>query len=468
MKKIQLLLNIFAVFLDYIMLVLAGLAAFAVRYAESVQSVRPVIFDLQLEQYLQLVLLTALVWIVIYAFVGLYTATYRMRLVQELKQIFIGSSLGFVAVMTFIFGSRELFSSRFIILAAVLFAIIFVSFGRIMLRYLRRVLLKKNKGITSIILIGDDKTTSALESVFLNQSVWGFRVVEKIDSFNKEKINQIIKDKSIDEVFITDPSTDRATRVEVYEYCIKNHLGFRYSADMFDAQSHNVVIQTFGGVPIIEIRKTRLDGWGRVTKRFFDIVVGLFLSIITLPLVIVVVIAIKIDSRGSIIYKNKRVGKDGCEFTLYKFRRLKQEFCTNEKSVEALEFEEKLINKQNDREGGLYKIINDPRSTRVGKWIEKYSIDELPQFLNVLKGNMSLVGPRPHQIREVALFPKNHQRVQALKPGITGLAQISGRSDLGTSEELRLDIYYIENWSLQLDINIIIKTPLVIFKRHKS
>jgi len=468
MKRIQLFLNILAVFVDYIMLILAGLVAYAVRYAESVQSVRPVIFDLPLEQYLQLLLLTALIWIILFAFVGLYTTTYRWRLIQELKQILLGISLGFVAVITFIFGSRELFSSRFIILAAVLLAILFVSVGRILLRYLRRLLLQKNKGITSVILIGGDKTAQILETTFATEPVWGFRIVAHEPVFSIEKINKILKQKNIDEIFLADPNIDRATRVEVYEYCIKNHLGFRYSADMFDAQSHNIVVQTFAGVPIIEIRKTRLDGWGRVNKRIFDFLVGLFLFIIALPIMLLTALAIRIESPGQIIYKNKRVGKDGQEFILYKFRRLQQKFCTDDKSLVALEFEKKLISEQNFRQGGLYKIINDPRSTKVGRFIERYSIDELPQLYNVIIGNMSLVGPRPHQAREVDNFPKNHERVQSLKPGITGLAQISGRSDLITIEELRLDIYYIENWSLQLDINILLRTPFVILKRHKS
>lgn len=114
----------------------------------------------------------------------------------------------------------------------------------------------------------------------------------------------------------------------------------------------------------------------------------------------------------------------------------------------------------------MYKVINDPRSTRVGRFLEKYSLDELPQLINVLMGNMSLVGPRPHQEREVEKFPKNHERVLAIKPGITGMAQISGRSDLNVDEELRLDTLYIENWSILGDINILIKTPLALFRKR--
>ncbi len=469
MKRVQLFLNIIAVFIDYAMLVLASLAAYTVRYTGFVQSFRPVVFDLERSQYINLTFLFAVLWVFIFAFVGLYTTTYRQRVTQELKQVFVGCGLGFMAVITFMFSSRELFSSRFIVFAAVIFAVIFVSIGRMLLRSLRRFLLKHQKGITTVILVGDDNTTKVIASTFFKEPVWGFRVAAKLPHFDQQKIDELRSQQQIDEIFMTDPAIDRKIRVDAYEYCIQHHLGFRYSADMFDAQSHNVVVQTFAGVPIIEIKKTRLDGWGRVTKRLFDIFVGLFALIVTLPIMLIIAIAIKIDSAGPIIYKNVRVGKNGKEFTMYKFRRMLQQYCTglnNNKAAE--EFEKDLIKKNNQRQGGLYKIINDPRSTRVGRFIERFSLDELPQLFNVLIGNMSLVGPRPHQRREVDNFPKNHERVMALKPGITGLAQISGRSDLNTSEELRLDVYYIENWSLQLDINILFKTPFVLFKRHKS
>ena len=469
MKRVQLFLNIIAVFVDYAMIILAGLAAYTVRYTSFVQDFRPVIFDLERGQYINLLFIFALAWLVVFAFIGLYTTTYSQRITQELKQVFVGCSLGFMTVVTFMFGSRELFSSRFIILAAVIFSIIFVSIGRMLLRALRRFLLKHNKGITTVILIGDDSATKTIASIFFKQPVWGFRIAARLSEFDAAKIDELRSQQRIDEVFMTDSSINRAIRVDAYDYCIQHHLGFRYSADMFDAQSHNVVIQTFGGVPIIEIKKTRLDGWGRVIKRLFDFFVGLLALIILSPVLLIIAVAIKIDSSGPVIYKNIRVGKDGKEFTMYKFRRMLQEYCTGTgNGKKAEEFEKQLIQKSNQREGGLYKIINDPRSTRVGRFIERFSLDELPQLFNVIIGNMSLVGPRPHQMREVEKFPKNHERVMALKPGITGLAQISGRSDLDTSEELRLDVYYIENWSLQLDINILFKTPFALLKRHKS
>ena len=156
---------------------------------------------------------------------------------------------------------------------------------------------------------------------------------------------------------------------------------------------------------------------------------------------------------------------------MYKFRYFKNEFCiskNNPKLDEALKLEKELIEKQSVRKGPLYKIKDDPRKTRVGKFIEKYSIDELPQFFNVLFGTMSLVGPRPHQKREVEKYMEYHRRLLTIKPGVTGMAQVSGRSDLDFEDEYKLDLFYIENWSLWLDIQICLKTVGVLFRKRKN
>jgi lipopolysaccharide/colanic/teichoic acid biosynthesis glycosyltransferase len=186
---------------------------------------------------------------------------------------------------------------------------------------------------------------------------------------------------------------------------------------------------------------------------------------------LIVAFFIWLETGSPIIYKNERIGSDGKRFFVYKFRYMKWKYCVtdeNEKIKDALKFEKELIEKQSLRNGPLYKIKNDPRKTKVGNFMEKYSIDELPQFFNVLKGDMSLVGPRPHQEREVEKYNEYHRRLLTIKPGITGMAQISGRSDLHFENEYKLDVYYIENWSLWLDIQICLKTVLVLFKRRRN
>ncbi len=184
---------------------------------------------------------------------------------------------------------------------------------------------------------------------------------------------------------------------------------------------------------------------------------------------IITAIAIKFDSKGPVFYLNERVGKNSKIFNTLKFRTMKVEYCTGpryDKYGKAAKLEEELINKYSVREGPLYKVLEDPRRTKLGKFLEKSSIDEFPQFFNVLIGNMSLVGPRPHQTREVAKYKKQHKILLSVKPGVTGMAQISGRSDLDFEEEAKLDIFYVENWSLLMDIAVILKTPFSLLKKH--
>jgi lipopolysaccharide/colanic/teichoic acid biosynthesis glycosyltransferase len=216
-----------------------------------------------------------------------------------------------------------------------------------------------------------------------------------------------------------------------------------------------------------------LDGWGKISKRTFDIIAGALLSILFSPLIALIAILIKLeDPKGPIVYKNKRIGENGEEFFVYKFRYMLWRYCITKENPDfesAMEYEKQLIAERNVRQGGiLYKIKDDPRRLRIGRFIEKFSLDELPQFWNVLRGDMSLVGPRPHQKREVEQYAEYHRRLLTIKPGVTGMAQVSGRSDLAFEDEYRYDVFYIENWSVWLDIEICIKTAFALLKRRSN
>lgn len=185
---------------------------------------------------------------------------------------------------------------------------------------------------------------------------------------------------------------------------------------------------------------------------------------------LIIAIAVRLDSRGPVIYRNERVGVKG-NFDVLKIRSMKEDYCTGRQFANnhsSLELQEKLIKQKSVRKGPVYKIKDDPRVTSVGRFIRALSLDELPQFFNVLKGEMSLVGPRPHQPIEVAKYARHHKKVLTIKPGITGMAQISGRSDLDFDEEVRLDYYYIENWSILLDLKILLKTPFAVLAKRKA
>lgn len=470
MKKAELTFSALLVPVDYLMIVMAGVLAYFLRFKTFLTEVRPVIYALPFEQYLKIVLLMALGWLVIFIISGLYNIRGSRKFLAEFSRILLACSTAtLVLIVIIFFGKEELFSSRFIILAVWGFSIFTVAFGRALIRGLQRFLFTTGYGVHYLAIFGQDKTTEMITREIAKKPSLGLRVKEKFVCFtedDKKVLEKLLKEKKLDEVLQIDPNLPKEQILDLVDWCGEHQVIFKYAPDLFQAKATNVDIGTIAGVPIIELKKTPLDGWGKILKRVFDFISALILIIITSPLMLILALVIKLDSPGSIIYKNQRVSKEGV-FNTYKFRSMKWKYCTGPEynGERAEEYEKKLIEEQSERQGPVYKILKDPRRTKVGRFLERTSFDELPQFFNVLIGNMSLVGPRPHQPREVEKYQRRHKEVLAIKPGITGLAQISGRSDLDFDEEVKLDIYYIENWSLLMDLWILARTPLAVLTR---
>ncbi len=472
MKRSELFFSFLLVPLDYIMIVLAGISAYYIRFAEFTTGIRPVIFNLSLPYYFKIVLLIAFFWIIIFALAGLYSIKNPKNIIKEAYRVVLACSTGLMLIVILIFIRRELFDSRFIILAGWGLAIIYLIFARVFIRWIQRAIFIYGIGVRKVILVGNSKTTDNLIYEFSRRKKSGYEVVRRWRDFTIEtaqELAELIKNKEVDEIIQSDPNLTKAEVLRLYDFADENHITFKYAADLLGAKVLKTEVAEIAGIPIVEVKKTPLDGWGRIIKRIFDIIGSLFFIVLFSPIIILTSLIIKLDSRGSVIYKNERVSKDGV-FKLYKFRSMLAHYCIGKEygDASALKFERELIKKQNTKKGEpVYKIGDDPRITRAGKFIRRWSIDELPQFFNVLIGNISLVGPRPHQPREVAQYESHHKKVMTIKPGITGLAQISGRSDLSFEEEVKLDTYYIENWSLLFDLSILLKTPLAITKRRK-
>lgn len=474
MKRSELFFSFLLVPLDFLMIVLAGVSAYRIRLAHFVTDIRPVVFDLQFQPYFRMVLLVALLWLIVFAFSGLYNINSSRKLVKEFYKVVLACSTGFMLVVILIFVRAELFNSRFIILAAWIFAILYITFARILVRWLQRVLLTQGIGVRKIVLVGNSKTTDNLIHEFSRSKSSGYEVVKRLRDFSLDTANELaefIKKQKVDEIIQSDPNLSKAEVLRLYDFSDDYHITFKYAADLLGTKVLKTEVHEIHGVPIVEVKKTSLDGWGRIVKRILDIIGSSIFIIVFSPIMILAAIAIKLDSRGPVFYKNDRVSKNGT-FKVLKFRSFLAQHCVGEEygdKEKALEYEREILKKQNTKDGEpVYKIANDPRITRVGRFIRRWSIDELPQFFNVFFGSMSLVGPRPHQPREVAKYEHHHRKVLTIKPGITGLAQISGRSDLSFEEEVRLDTYYIENWSLLSDLGILLRTPLAVVRPRKA
>jgi exopolysaccharide biosynthesis polyprenyl glycosylphosphotransferase len=279
----------------------------------------------------------------------------------------------------------------------------------------------------------------------------------------------MVSEDRVDEILLGDPDMRKEDALDLIAFAEERHLGFSYLADVFAASFTNIHVGYDTGVPVISVQRTRLDGWGRIFKRAFDVVVSGLLLVLTSPVLLLSILVLAIEDGFPVIFRNERVGEHGRGFDVLKLRSMWRKFSIGKQfrdaEAENLKLEAELIKSNSIKEGPVYKIDQDPRITRFGRFIRRWSIDELPQFWNVLRGDMSLVGPRPHQPREVAKYDAHHRRVFAIRPGITGLAQISGRSDLSFEDEIRLDTWYIENWSPLLDLYILLKTPFAVLDR---
>lgn len=475
-KKSELIFTAIKLPLDYLMLILAGLTSYYLRFGEKVTQIKPVIFTFPIEKFFMAILVIAAIWLIFFAISGLYTFR-RLKIIDEIGKIILACSTGMSAVIIYMFFIRQLFDSRFIVLTAWIFAIIFVFVSRFILRLIQKTLNKLNIGSHKVVAIGSGENSQQLIKAIEKQPSLGMKIIGHYTEFNektKKQIDELHNKFFIDEIIQTNPEADRAQMDELMSYCVANNIIFKFAANIFQTCATNIEVHMIGGFPVIEIRKTKLEGWWKIIKRLCDLIFGLIFLILASPIMLICAIAIKIESRGPVIYKNERV-KRGGTFFVYKFRSMYSEYCigpqfakyTDQKKV--LEYEKKLIAQKSKRQGPVYKILNDPRRTKVGRFLERTSLDELPQLFNVIIGNMSLVGPRPHQPREVNNYTGYQRRVLDIKPGLTGLAQISGRSDLNFEDEVKLDTYYIENWSLKLDFWILLKTPFVILtKKHKS
>jgi exopolysaccharide biosynthesis polyprenyl glycosylphosphotransferase len=259
-----------------------------------------------------------------------------------------------------------------------------------------------------------------------------------------------------DEIILAEADLERRDVFDIVDQAHKQGITVRLAPDTTALLVQRGEYVPVPGVPLFELRPPVLTGWEWALKRVFDIVVSAAIALLLLPLWLLIAVAVKLDSRGPIFYLDRRIGVGEREFGMLKFR-------TMVAGAQELQAE---LEEANEAGGALFKIKDDPRVTRVGRVLRRLSLDEIPQILNVLKGEMSLVGPRPLPLRDYELLEEWHRARYAVLPGMTGLWQISGRSGLDFDDLVRLDFTYIENWSIWLDVTIIARTiPAVLSGR---
>lgn len=474
MKKSELVFSLVQVFLDLLMIWIGAVLAFELRTNSAIQDIinrDGGIVNFTYEQYKLVVLIILPVFILVYTLEGLYKIKVTRKFFSESYSVFRATTLVLVIVIVGFFLQRDWFSSRFVIVMAWFLIFIFVTLGRSTVHLLqRKLLIWKGIGFHKVLVIGLGEKVGHICKTIKQKPQLGYKMVGYLEFIDIKKVKEIKNEIGIDEIIIYEDEMPDDLLLKLYDFCEINNITYKLIPSL--RQSVRLNFSIFDGEPIIEINHTLLDGWGKIAKRFFDVVGSSVLIILTFPVMLVIAILIKIeDPKGPIIFKNSRVGANGKKIFVYKFRYFQWKWCTTKKNPnydEAIAYEQELIKKCSIKVGPLYKIANDPRRTKVGKILEKFSLDELPQFFNVFLGAMSLVGPRPHQEREVNKYSEYHRRLLTITPGITGMAQVSGRSDLSFEDEYKLDVYYIENWSLLLDFVIMLKTPFSLLKVREN
>lgn len=454
MKRIDLVFAAWLVPLDYGALLLAAWASYSLRF-HSFTKILPVVSPVPINHFFALAVVVAVGWLAILAMAGVYRIRPH-RLSSEMGRIFFGASTAVLLVIVFIFFQREFFASRFIILASWVFAVLFVWVVHLIVRGIQQAMLRRGIGARPAVIFGGDRTTEELVTMLRARPGIGLAVVRVFPDVTPDTLSQfdeLLAEHRVDIVIQGDANIPKAKTYEIIERCAVRGVAFNYVPDTFDTQVGYIEASELAGMPVMVIHRTPLDGWGRILKRLVDMVVAGFGTVICFIPGLVIAAIIKLDSAGPVFVRLERVGQGQRRFTLWKFRSMV-------KDAHALKSQ--LLDQNERADGPLFKITHDPRVTRVGRWLRKTSIDEIPQFWNVLRGEMSMVGPRPHEPEEVARYDAQHKKLLTVRPGLTGMAQISGRSNLSFEDEARLDMYYIEHWSLGLDLTIMVRTPAVV------
>lgn len=452
---------------DIAFVVLDSTVAFLVRFARGglhgslLSGHVQLTTDQPISRYLAFLLLYSVLIVAFCKWYDLYRGSTIRRFREESSAVFEAVFLATLVLAAFVFLSGIKIVSRFVVAAAFCLNVIVLAAWR----YARRriVIRRVEQGITArnAVIIGAGAVGRALARVLDNNQLLGYKVKGFLDGKHLHEsrvlgrisdLVRVARAEFVDDVFVTIPSERELVKRIALE-ARTNHLTVKIVPDFYDGLAWNSPIQHLGDFPVIDLCWQPIPTFCLWIKRIMDVVLSAGALIVFSPLLCILSFWIKLDSLGPVMYRSPRVGKKGRIFTCHKLRSMVQDA---DRLKDALRH-------RNEREGPFFKIAQDPRITRAGRFLRKYSLDELPQLWNVLKGDMSLVGPRPHPIDDYAKYNLEHLRRLDVKPGITGLWQVTARQDPSFETNLRLDLEYIDRWNLMLDFKILLKTAAAAF-----
>jgi exopolysaccharide biosynthesis polyprenyl glycosylphosphotransferase len=400
----------------------------------------------------------------IYKLGGVYDMPRGASWFDEVYRVLTGTATGIVlTVFVIVIFFRPFLYSRLIFFYAGVLITILLALARVGKRLVRNRLRSQGLGVDRVLIVGAGEVGRTVMRNIVAHPALGYHIVGFVDDDpdkgssdigrfqalgNTTNIPRLAKELAIDEVIITLPWMYHRKIVSIVAQCERQHVRVRIVPDLFQMTLSHLDVEDLGGVPMIGVKEISIGRSEELFKRAADVVLGMVLLLLLWPFFLIVGAIIKLDTPGPVLFRQIRVGKGEQLFTCYKFRSM---------HADAEQQRESLMDR-NEAGEVLFKIRDDPRVTKVGRLLRRTSIDELPQLLNVLMGHMSLVGPRPAPPSEVQRYLAWHKRRLEVAPGMTGLWQVSGRSELTFDEMVLLDLYYIENWSPFLDLQILLRT----------
>ncbi len=461
-KKKARILGISLYITDIVLTVLSFYLAYLIRDGLFLSYER--LFPLSTYQWLLIIIIP--LWSLIFYYMGAYTSSHLSSPLREILRIWVAILIGTVIITAIVFVSRSLYLSRLFLAIFAIVNLSLVTLGRIFFHTVVGRDSKNPMNVKNIVVVGTCDDAKRLADVIRRYKHWGLNFTgfikedEGKEGFKDEPVLGTIRDipelihtHFIDEVIFA-VSKEKIDELEDIFLLLEDEgINARLVANLFPHMIAKVHLEELDNIPLLTFTTLPTNEFALFVKRVFDVVISSILLILFSPAILIISVLIKVTSPGPIIFKQKRCGLNGRLFDFYKFRSM---------YVDSEVKKEDLI-EMNEMDGPVFKIKDDPRITPVGRFLRRTSLDELPQLWNVLKGDMSLVGPRPPLPEEVKRYERWQRRRLSMKPGITCLWQVSGRNRIRFQDWMKLDLQYIDNWSLWLDIKILFKTiPAVI------
>lgn len=439
---------------------------------------RPLVSTVYAADYIQTFLIVVPIWIIIFASLGLYNASTFNRRLVEWSKIALGTFIGILVIIGWEYVSgKHMFPARLVTVYAFFGSFLLLVIERDMLRFIRSLMYHFGRGINRVLIVGNSEATRDIAHSLSNTVKSGYKIVaiagpakvvpDNLDIRRFSSVEQALKEiipLRITTIIQTDLYDSSERNQRILSAAQNHHVSYSFIPGEPEFYTGKNTVDIFLGYPMISVSQTPLIGWGDIVKRVFDFVVTILILIVLSPFLLVIIVLQKILNPGPIFYRNKRLTRRGQPFGMLKFRSMSAKYGKKDAVQDFIDMGRPDLAEEYEKNR---KILSqpDPRITPFGHFIRKTSIDELPQLWNVLRGELSLVGPRPIEPVELPRYKDRGALLLSVRSGMTGLWQVSGRNDLPFDKRVELELYYAQNWSFWLDLKILIKTPKALLSR---